>query len=155
MTHHMHRTTLLRAPLPIVFEFFKNPRNLEALTPPWLGFRLISTSDATVRQGTRIRYQLRLFGIPLAWESLIAEYAENSHFADEQVAGPYARWYHHHAFRAVPDGVEMTDDVEYRLPLGPLGRVVHWAIVRRQLKAIFDYRAAVITRRFGTEKSQP
>ena len=122
-----------------------------ALTPAWLGFRLVSASDDTVRQGARIRYRLRLAGIPIRWESLITEYEEQSHFADEQLTGPYARWYHRHVFRAVADGVEMTDDVEYELPLGPLGRLAHWAIVRHQLKAIFDYRTAVITSRFSAE----
>jgi len=155
MTYHLHRTTTLRGSLPAVFEFFKNPSNLNALTPSWLGFRLVSSSDETVRKGTRIRYRLRLAGIPITWESLITEYQENSHFADEQLTGPYVRWYHRHAFRAVPNGVEMTDDVEYQLPLGPLGRLVHWAIVRHQLKAIFNYRTSVITQRFGTETREP
>ena len=47
-------------------------------------------------------------------------------------------------------GVEMTDDVEYRLPFGPLGRLVHWLVVRHQLRAIFDYRTSAIARRFPT-----
>ncbi len=148
MTHRLARTTVLPGTVSQVFEFFKNPRNLEAITPPWLGFRILSTSDETVREGTRIRYRLRLFGIPLAWESRITEYAGDSHFADEQVTGPYALWYHRHLFRQLPEGVEMTDDVEYRLPFGPLGRLVHWLVVRHQLRAIFDYRTAAIAQRF-------
>lgn len=152
MTHRLARTTVLPGTVSQVFEFFKNPRNLEAITPPWLGFRILSTSDETVREGTRIRYRLRLFGIPLAWESRITEYSADSHFADEQVTGPYALWYHRHLFRQLPDGVEMTDDVEYRLPFGPLGRVVHWLVVRHQLRAIFDYRTLAIAQRFPTTR---
>jgi hypothetical protein len=148
MSHRLQRTTVLPGSLPDIFAFFKDPHNLEAITPPWLRFRILSTTDAIVRRGTRIRYQLSLFGVPLTWESRIAEYADNSHFVDEQIAGPYARWYHRHVFRQVADGVEMTDDVEYRLPLGPLGRFVHWLVVRHQLRAIFDYRTAAIMKRF-------
>ncbi|MDQ2666496.1 MAG: SRPBCC family protein [Gemmatimonadota bacterium] len=144
MTHTLVRTTLLPGSLEEVFAFFLEPRNLERITPPWLGFRITSTSDAEVREGTRIRYKLRLHGIPLSWESRITEYADNSHFADEQVTGPYARWYHRHSFRAVPGGVEMIDTVDYRLPFGPLGRLVHWLVVRRQLRSIFDYRTNAI-----------
>jgi ligand-binding SRPBCC domain-containing protein len=150
MSHRLTRTTRLPGDLATVFAFFKDPRNLEAITPPWLGFRIDSSTDERVRPGTRIAYRLRLHGIPLRWESRITEYAEESHFADEQLKGPYARWYHRHVFRAVPGGVEMTDDVEYVLPFGLLGRLVHWLVVRRQLRAIFDYRTAVITQRFGT-----
>ena len=43
----------------------------------------------------------------------------------------------------------MTDDVEYTLPFGPIGRLVHWAVVRHQLRAIFDYRTTAIGQLFG------
>lgn len=149
MTHTLRRITLIPADLPRVFDVFKNPRNLEAFTPPWLSFRILSTSDETVREGTRIRYRLSLGGFPISWESRITEYAELSHFADEQLSGPYRRWYHRHTFRAVPGGVEMIDVVDYTLPFGPLGRLVHWLIVRHQLRAIFDYRTKVMSELFG------
>jgi len=152
MTHRLTRTTVVPGTVPEVFAFFKNPRNLEIITPPWLRFRIASATGGPLGSGTRIRYELKLHGIPLSWVSRIAEYAEGSHFADEQLRGPYARWYHRHSFRAVDGGVEMTDDVEYRLPLGPLGRLAHWLVVRHQLRAIFDYRTTVIVRRFGARR---
>ncbi|MEO5825983.1 MAG: SRPBCC family protein [Gemmatimonadales bacterium] len=148
MTYTLMRTTVLPADLQEVFDVFKNPRNLEAFTPSWLGFRILSTSDEIVREGTRIRYRLSLAGFPISWESRITEYAELSHFADEQLSGPYKSWYHRHTFRAVPGGVEMTDVVEYALPFGGLGRLVHWLVVRHQLRAIFDYRTNVMTDMF-------
>lgn len=151
--YRLVRRTQLAGDLPGVFAFFKDPRNLETITPPWLGFRINSTSDVSVRVGTRIRYRLRLHGIPMSWESRITEFVENSHFADEQITGPYSRWYHRHTFRAVDGGVEMTDDVEYRMPFGPLGRLVHWLVVRHQLKAIFDYRTKIIAEKFSAARS--
>ncbi len=150
MTYTLTRTTFLPADLVRVFDIFRNPRNLEAFTPPWLSFRILSTSEEIVREGTRIRYRLSLAGFPLSWESRITEYVELSHFADEQLSGPYRRWYHRHTFRVVPGGVEMTDVVDYALPFGPLGRLVHWLIVRHQLRAIFDYRTKVMTEMFGS-----
>ena len=149
--YRLRRTTRIAANLDRVFAFFKDPRNLEMITPPWLGFRIMSTSDDVVQHGTRIRYHLRLHGIPMSWESRITEFDENAHFADEQIRGPYARWFHRHSFRAVDGGVEMTDDVEYRLPFGPLGRLVHWLIVRHQVRAIFDYRSTAIAAQFGAD----
>jgi ligand-binding SRPBCC domain-containing protein len=144
MTHRLERTTLLPGSVSDVFAFFREPRTLELITPPWLAFRINSTSTDVVGEGTRIHYQLRLHGIRLRWESRITEYAENSHFADEQVRGPYAQWYHRHSFRQAAGGVEMTDVVDYSLPFGPLGRLVHWLVVRHQLRAIFDYRTQTI-----------
>ena len=148
MTYRLRRTTVLPGTVEDVFAFFRDPRNLERMTPPWLAFTITSTTDATVRKGTRIRYRLCLLGVPLSWESRITEYADNSHFADEQVTGPYATWYHRHSFRLAAGGVEMTDIVDYRLPFGVLGRLVHWLVVRHQLRAIFDYRTVAIQQVF-------
>lgn len=155
----LHRRQVVDGDLPDVFGFFKSPLNLEAITPPWLGFRVLRASDREVRKGTRITYRLRLHGIPFQWESRITEYRENVMFADEQVVGPYRSWYHRHLFSTVPGGVAIEDVVEYRMPLGPLGRIAHAALVRRQLARIFDHRARVIGARFpahpaaGAERS--
>jgi ligand-binding SRPBCC domain-containing protein len=146
--HRLHRTQVVGGTLRDVFAFFKSPHNLEAITPPWLNFRVLRASDAEMRAGTRIEYRLRLYGLPFRWESRIAEYVENEMFADAQITGPYSHWYHRHLFTEVPGGVRVEDVVEYRLPFGPLGRVVHAAVVRRQLTQIFDHRAKVMHGRF-------
>ena len=147
--YHLERREFIPARLDEVFTFFKNPRNLEALTPPWLGFKILHTTDSVVQVGTRIQYQLRLHGIPLRWESRITEYVEGERFADEQLTGPYRSWYHRHIFRTVDGGVEMTDQVEYSLPFGILGRIAHAVAVRRQLRAIFDFRTRMVVERFS------
>jgi ligand-binding SRPBCC domain-containing protein len=49
----------------------------------------------------------------------------------------------------VPEGVEMTDRVEYELPFGPIGRLAHALWVRSQLRKIFDFREAVIGQLFA------
>ena len=153
--HRLTLRTVLHGVLPTVFAFFKNPYNLERITPPFLAFKVASSTDAVVREGTLIAYAMRLHGIPLGWESRIAEYGENSHFADEQLRGPYAQWHHRHVFRAVDGHVEMTDEVTYRLPFGPLGRLVHALVVRAQLRTIFAYRSHVITTQFGGHADAP
>ena len=138
----------MRRDLAAAFGFFKNPYNLGALTPPWLHFRIVSVSDPEIREGTRIRYGLRFHGVPVRWESVISEYAENAVFADRMVLGPYRYWHHRHEFRAVTGGTEMRDRVEYELSFGLLGRAAH-SLVRRQLREIFDFRAAAIDRLLG------
>jgi ligand-binding SRPBCC domain-containing protein len=144
MIYRLQRRQVVGGTLPEVFAFFKDPHNLEAITPPWLGFRILGSTERAVRAGTRIRYRLRLHGIPLSWESRITEYDENVMFADEQVTGPYRTWYHRHLFHAVLGGVAIEDAVRYEMPLGVLGRIAHALAVRRQLQAIFDHRARTI-----------
>jgi len=77
----------------------------------------------------------------MRWATLIDRYEEGVCFADRMIRGPYRSWYHLHSFRSVARGVEMTDWVEYELPMGPLGEFAHSIMVKRQLRAIFDYRA--------------
>lgn len=148
MEFRLERTQTVGGTLAEVFAFFKDHRNLEAITPPWMGFRILGATDEEVGPGTRIRYRIRVNGIPMGWESLIAEYREGQMFADEMLTGPYRRWYHQHRFREVEGGIEITDQVDYELPLGALGRLAHWLFVRRQLDAIFAHRQAAMARRF-------
>ena len=155
MSYRLHRTQMVGGTLEEVFAFFKDHRNLEAITPTWMGFQILASTDEVVRLGTRIRYRIRVNGIPMRWESLIAEYEEGRMFADEMLAGPYRSWYHRHQFREVEGGVEITDQVDYALPLGPLGRLAHWLFVRRQLEAIFAHRQVAMARRFPLQRALP
>jgi ligand-binding SRPBCC domain-containing protein len=85
----------------------------------------------------------------MRWESVIRDVVDNQRFVDEMVRGPNRSWHHLHRFEVVGRGTEIHDIVTYRLPFGPLGRLVHRAFVRRQLDAIFDYRANAVAERFG------
>lgn len=149
--HRIERRQTVGTDLATVFRFFEDPTNLEELTPPWLRFRVLDSTDSEVRVGTVIRYRLRLHGVPLRWTSRISELEEGVMFADEMLSGPYRRWYHRHRFRPVPGGTEIVDIVEYALPLGPVGRLVHTLSVERQLRAIFDFRAVRATEIFGSQ----
>lgn len=152
----LERTQRIRAHLDSVFPFFEDPRNLAEITPPWLRFQVVSSTDDRVREGTRIRYRIRWLGLPLPWESVISRYDPPHLFADQMLVGPYRRWVHTHTFRELSTGpaggpveVEIADRVEYELPAGPLGSLAHRLLVRRQLEAIFDYRARRVEEIFG------
>jgi ligand-binding SRPBCC domain-containing protein len=147
--HKLHKEQFIRRPLAEVFSFFEKPENLARITPPWLGFRIITPSPIFMRKGTTIEYSIRVMGPRMTWKSMISEYAPPVRFVDEQVAGPYAFWYHTHTFIALDGGTLVTDDVRYALPLGVLGSVVHRLAVRRQLESIFSYRAGVIEEILG------
>jgi hypothetical protein len=43
----------------------------------------------------------------------------------------------------------MRDVVDYELPFGPLGRIAHNALVKRQLDRIFDYRREAVAKALG------
>lgn len=138
--HVLEFRLLLPAPRVRVFEFFARPENLATITPGWLGFTLLTPAPIMLAAGAVLDYRIRWLGLPFRWRSLIREYDPPYRFVDVQVIGPYARWEHRHMFVEEAGGTVVEDRVTYRLPLGPIGELVHRLGVRRQLEAIFAYR---------------
>lgn len=132
-----------------VFAFFSDARNLERITPATLRFRILTPGPIVMREGTLIEYELRLYGVPLRWKTRIASFEPGVAFTDVQLSGPYRRWHHRHAFFDSEGGMTMTDTVDYELPVGPLGELVHALFVKRSLAHIFDFRAQAIAAVMG------
>ncbi|MGC9293555.1 MAG: SRPBCC family protein [Acidobacteriaceae bacterium] len=135
-----------------VFAFFADAHNLEEITPAWLGFKILSMSDVSIREGTKIRYRLRLHGIPIHWQTDICKWDPPHCFVDVQRTGPYKKWHHTHMFEAHGDRTKMVDVVQYSLPFGTLGRIVHALKVRADIQRIFDYRRQRIDEMFREQK---
>lgn len=140
--HVLEREQFLPIPLDEAWAFFSTPRNLARITPPDMGFQIRDPfDDRPAYAGQRISYTVKPFlGLPMTWVTLIEQVEAPYNFVDTQLKGPYKRWWHLHTLEPVEGGVLMRDRVEYELPLGPLGDLVHDLFVRKRLKHIFDYR---------------
>ncbi len=149
--YRLHCRQRLALDLDQAWTFFRDPHNLAAITPGYLGFSIVAPVPAEIRTGLLIEYRVAvLAGLRVRWLTEIKAVEPPHRFIDEQRFGPYALWLHEHRFTAVEGGVECEDLVHYALPLGWLGRLVHALYVRGQLAAIFAYRAQVLARRFGS-----
>jgi ligand-binding SRPBCC domain-containing protein len=144
--HRLQQRQRLDQPLDVVFAFFAQARNLEQITPRWLHFELLEPEPGEMEEGTVIEYRLRLHGLPLRWTSRIEEWTPDDGFVDRQLRGPYRLWRHRHTFLADGDGTIVGDEVEYALPLGPLGDLACSLFVRRDLGRIFAYRREAVSR---------
>jgi ligand-binding SRPBCC domain-containing protein len=124
-----------------VFPFFADAGNLEAITPPWLSFSIVTPRPIEMRVGTLIEYRLTLHRLPVSWLTRIEEWVPGERFVDMQLVGPYRLWHHTHEFR--PDGAGgtvMRDTVRWALPYGVAGELARRAFVGRDLERIFDFR---------------
>ena len=148
----------LDAPLEEVWSFFSHPTNLEGLTPPDQRLQVSVPENRRVRSGDRVDIRVSpLPGIRLRWKSLITEVEPPDTdaqgmgwFVDVQEGGPFSKWEHRHAFRALPGGgTAVLDVVEFEVPLGGLGRMVAGRWVRRNIDALFTFRTGALTARFG------
>ncbi|HEY7694272.1 MAG TPA: SRPBCC family protein [Gaiellaceae bacterium] len=136
----LERSQVVPVDVEEAFAFFADAWNLEAITPPWLRFRILE-APGTLERGSLLAYRLRLFGLPIHWHTEIVEWRPPFGFTDVQLAGPYRRWEHTHRLRHVDGGTEIYDHVVYRLPYEPLAALLAPVTVRPWLTAIFDYRA--------------
>ena len=140
--HTLRREQVVDADPDAVFAFFADPFNLEAITPPLLRFAVVTPPPIAMGVGAFIQYRLRVHGVPVRWDTLIQAWEPPRRFVDVQVRGPYRLWHHTHELSALDDGrTLMRDTVRYALGFGALGALAHRLIVRRDLEAIFAYRA--------------
>lgn len=142
--------------LPITLDeawcFFSRPENLAKITPPEMLFHVeyISGNRDDIYAGQIMRYKLGIFpGVKTDWMTVITHVERPVYFVDEQRFGPYALWHHQHWFRAVEGGVEMTDEVNYAIPFGLIGRIANALFVEKELKKIFRFRYDTISNIFG------
>lgn len=151
--HTLRREQWIPRPIGEVFAFFADARNLQEITPPWLGFRILAISSDAVSAGTEIRYRLRLHGTPIFSRTEIRQWQSPHRFVDVQKSGPYKLWHRTHRFEAHEGKTRMIDIVRYRLPFGLLGRLVHALKVRSDVRRIFDYRRQRIQELFAEQRT--
>ena len=137
--HKLEREQFLPHPVEQVFPFFADARNLERITPPLLGFRVLGEEPIEMRAGALIQYKLRVHGLPVDWLTRIEEWEPNTRFVDNQLVGPYRLWHHTHTFEERGGGTLMRDTVRYAMPVWPFGELA-MPLVRRDLASIFDFR---------------
>jgi ligand-binding SRPBCC domain-containing protein len=140
----------LPRPRDEVFPFFAEAKNLEALTPPWLQFEVLTPEPIEMRPGTLIDYRIRVHGVPFRWRTEIAEWQPPHRFVDVQVRGPYTLWHHTHTFGESNGGTLCADQVHY-LPRG--GALTNWLFVRRDVQRIFRYRQQRMKGLFGSVRT--
>lgn len=148
--HTLEQEQTLPISLAEAWDFFSSPANLDAITPPDLGFHITSPPAGRMFDGQIITYRVRIAPlIHVSWVTEIKCVEEGRAFVDEQRFGPYKFWHHRHEFEEVRGGVLMRDKVHYALPFGPFGEIAHLLFVRRKLAWIFSFRRRLLAGRFG------
>lgn len=148
---NLYAETWVSRPRRDVFPFFAEAANLQRLTPPWLHFTIRSPQPILMAAGTKIEYQIRIRGLPMAWHSEITAYKPAELFVDEQRRGPYRRWVHTHRFLDEAGGTRIVDEVDFDVPGGWLGA----ALVVPDLRRIFTFRHEALLDAFGQPKPWP
>ncbi|MDO1500355.1 SRPBCC family protein [Winogradskyella maritima] len=146
----LHKKQNLPIPLKEAWQFLSDPANLKTITPDYMGFNILSGADREMYPGQIIQYIVTpVMGIKTKWVTEITHVRDNEYFVDEQRFGPYALWHHKHFIKEIEGGVEMEDIIDYKIPLGWLGQLVHPILVKPKLEEIFSYRKEKLEELFG------
>ena len=147
--HRIQQSQFIQISLDEAWSFFATPRNLEAMTPSFLHFEILSEIPETLHSGLMIEYRIKaVAGVPMTWLTEIKHVEPLKRFVDEQRRGPFPFWFHEHRFKAVDGGIIMEDEVHYVMPWGLLGLLIHRIFIRSRLEEIFRFRMAYLSERF-------
>ncbi|MGV6845411.1 MAG: SRPBCC family protein [Lutibacter sp.] len=143
--------------LPISVEqawaFLSSPKNLKTITPNYMSFDIISGGEKPMFAGQIIQYIVTpVLGIKTNWVTEITHVVDKEYFVDEQRFGPYTLWHHKHFIKPIEGGIEMEDIIDYKIPFGFIGRLIHPILVKPKLKEIFTYRTQKLIELFGELK---
>ena len=140
MIMHFVKESLIAAPAETVFAFHERKDAFALLQPPWQKTEIVQP-PASLAIGTRVILRTKVGPI---WQTIEAEhiaYESGRMFADRMVKGPFASWVHRHV--VTPKGERasiLTDDIEYELPLGLIGRIFGGPFAKHELERLFTYR---------------
>jgi len=139
-----------------IWNFISSPANLKEITPDYMGFDITSKSPAEkMYAGMIISYTVSpILGLKTTWVTEITHIVEKKYFIDEQRVGPYSLWHHQHIIEPIDNGVLMTDIVSYKPPLGFIGAIANFLLIKNKLQDIFEYRTKAIEKRFGIYMDQ-
>ena len=146
----LHKKQNLPISVDEAWDFLSDPRNLKTITPDYMGFHILSGADRPMFPGQIIQYIVTpVLGIKTKWVTEITHVKDKEYFVDEQRFGPYALWHHKHFIKPIEGGIEMEDIIDYKVPMGILGQMVHPILVKPKLEEIFNYRTTKLEELFG------
>ncbi|GIV08526.1 MAG: hypothetical protein KatS3mg019_0617 [Fimbriimonadales bacterium] len=146
---------VIPASLEVVWDFFSSPVNLKTITPPYMGFDILTPVPDKMAPGLIIAYTVRpLFNMPMTWVTEITHVEPLRFFVDEQRFGPYRFWHHRHTFTPIEGGVHMHDLVYYALKQPIIDGVINQRIVRPRIHEIFEFRRRKVIELFGEARPE-
>lgn len=140
----IQRSIEIDVPVGELFRFHLDTRNAPLISPKGARFLAID-GEFPLAVGSEVRLTVRQPPLPAAqrWHIRVAEIVPDRLLVDVALESPFAAWRHEHRFDPLgPGRSRMTDRVEYRLPLGPLGALADRVVARRMLERTFAERQA-------------
>lgn len=145
----------IAAPATAVFDWHEQPESFRKLIPPWASVEVLRR-DESIRDGALTELQMKIGPYRGTWLLEHRDYQQGKQFSDVQVRGPFSFWKHTHRVEpAGDDECYLEDHIEYKLPAGPLGKLIGNYFIRDKLQQLFDFRHQVIHEEFSRQSAAP
>jgi ligand-binding SRPBCC domain-containing protein len=106
---------------------------------------IAGVTHGLIGAGESVTWEGRHFGLHLRHTSKIVAYEPPAFFCDEMVAGMFKSFRHEHHFAESNGQTVMRDVLGFAAPLGWLGGIVEWLVLRHYLRSFLVERNAMIT----------
>jgi ligand-binding SRPBCC domain-containing protein len=143
----IEEVTAIRAPRERCFDLARSVEVHLAGNVHW-GEQAVATGGVTsglVGLGQRVTWRAKHFGV---WQELTSEITaieRPGHFQDAMVRGAFRWMKHDHFFEESEGGLtKMRDVFCFAAPLGPLGWLAEWAVLRRCMRRLLRERTEAI-----------
>jgi ligand-binding SRPBCC domain-containing protein len=97
-------------------------------------------SQGLIGLGEKVIFEAVHFGLRQRLTAVITEFEYPTRFVDVMEKGAFRSLCHTHLFEKLEVGTTMTDILEYRAPVGWLGSLFDWLILRHYMRAFLRYR---------------
>jgi len=131
--------TQTESPRNDVFDWFERKGSFRRLMPPWEVAEEVR-ADETLENGAQRIFRFPMGPIKMTWVAEHLGYEPPEKFEDVMKKGPFRSWHHVHRFVEKDGGTVVHDEVEYKLPMGILGRIFGSRNVRNRLNRMFRAR---------------
>ncbi|MFG0331324.1 MAG: TIGR01777 family oxidoreductase [Phycisphaerales bacterium] len=121
------------------FAWHERPGAFDRLEPPWAPVEVVEKRGG-ITDGSRVELSVPFGPARLRWRLEHRDYKAGEQFRDVQLSGPFKSWVHTHRFKENGQGSELTDDIEFAVPLGAVGNALAGGRIARDLDALFVYR---------------
>ena len=101
-------------------------------------------TSGLIELGETVTWRAKHFGIRQNLTSKITEFNYPSLFVDEIVSGAFKSFRHEHHFSEVGKHTIMKDVFVFESPLGVLGKLTNWLILKRYMTNLLETRNKVI-----------
>ena len=137
-------STRINAPIGRCFDLARNI-DLHMESTKHTGEHAIAgRTSGLIEPGETVTWRARHFGIRQTLTSKITDFGRPNFFADELVKGAFKSFRHEHRFHVQNGQTVMKDVFAFESPLGILGRLVNWLVLKKYMTELLIKRNEVI-----------